>query len=321
MRKRRTRLLWIPTVAAVALGTLFLSAYRPDIPMADLKRKYANAESQFVTLQGMPVHYRDEGRGPPLVLLHGTGASLHTWDGWISPLKHDFRIIRLDLPGFGLTGPAADDDYTIRRYVDFLREFTRELNLDRFHLAGNSLGGRIAWNYALEYAGDVDRLVLIDAAGYPRAQVIDDSMIFKIARTPGINWLFTVMTPRSMTERSLREVYGDPGKVTDEVIDRYFELSLRPGNRRAFVERVLDSSGDMDGDHRKISQPTLILWGVEDRWIPLADARGFADDIPGSRLRVFPGVGHIPMEELPGQSARAALTFLRDQPVRKAPAN
>jgi pimeloyl-ACP methyl ester carboxylesterase len=321
MRKRRTKLLWIPTVISVALGALFLSAYRPDIPLADLRNKYANAASQFMTIQGMPVHYRDEGSGTTLVLLHGTGASLHTWDGWISPLEHDFRIVRLDLPGFGLTGPAPDDDYTIRRYVGFLREFTQRLELDQFHLAGNSLGGRIAWNYALEHADDVDRLVLIDAAGYPREQTLDSSMIFKIARTPGINWLFTVMTPRSMTERSLREVYGDPDKVTEDIIDRYFELSLRPGNRRAFVERVLDADADSDGDHRKISQPTLILWGVEDRWIPLADARGFADDIEGSRLRVFPGVGHIPMEELPGQSARAALTFLRDQPARTGRAN
>ena len=116
-------------------------------------------------------------------------------------------------------------------------------------------------------------------------------------------------------------MYGNPSLVTDDIVDRYFELSLRPGNRRAFVERVLDAGADDDGDHRLISQPTLILWGVEDRWIPLADARGFADDIEDARLKVFPGVGHIPMEELPGPSARAALTFLRDQAPQRPAAN
>ena len=95
---------------AVALGALFLSAYRPDIPLTDLKRKYANADSRYLDIDGMPVHYRDQGQGPVLLLLHGTGASLHTWDGWIQPLENDFRIVRLDLPGFGLTGPAPDDD-------------------------------------------------------------------------------------------------------------------------------------------------------------------------------------------------------------------
>ena len=120
------------------------------------------------------------------------------------------------------------------------------------------------------------------------------------------------MTPRSLTESSLREVYGNPSRVTDEIVDRYFELALRPGNRRAFIERTLDAQHDVDGDHRKITQPTLIMWGVEDRWIPLEDGRAFADDIEGSRLVAFPGVGHIPMEEIPGQSARTALTFLRD---------
>ena len=312
MAKRKPVLLWIPTVAALTLGALFLTGYRADIPLNDLKIKYANANSQYVNVLGMPVHYRDEGSGPAVLLLHGTGASLHTWDGWIDILKHDFRIIRLDLPGFGLTGPDPSNDYRVGRYVEFISEFVEALNLDSFHIAGNSLGGRIAWNFALAYPDRVSKLILIDSSGYPRPDIVNQSFVFKLARMPGINWLLTVMTPRSMTENALREVYADPDKVTDELVDRYFELLLRPGNRRAFVERALDALDDIDGDHRKISQPTLILWGMEDRWIPIADGRGFLDDIPDSTLVSFPGIGHVPMEELPGQSARAALTFLRD---------
>ena len=310
MQRRRLTLLWIPTIVAGTLGALFLAGYRADIPLTDLKIKYENAESEYVRVFGMPVHYRDEGSGPTLVLLHGTGASLHTWDGWIDTLHRDFRIVRLDLPGFGLTGPDPTDDYTVSRYVDFLQAFADALELDRFHLAGNSLGGRIAWNFALAHPDRVAKLVLIDSAGYPRPAPVNESLVFKLARTPGVNWLFTVMTPRSLTEDSLRQVYGNPNKVTESLVDRYFELSLRPGNREAFVERALDAAHDRDGDHRLIAQPTLILWGTEDRWIPLADGRGFADDIADSRLIAYPGIGHVPMEEIPGPTARATMTFL-----------
>ncbi len=312
MPARKTFTLWSVTIIAVVCGGVFLANYQSDLPLVDLKRKYANAESEYVDVLGMPVHYRDEGSGPVLLLLHGTGASLHTWDGWIEPLQRDFRIVRLDLPGFGLTGPDPGGEYTVAGYVAFLRAFADALALDRFHLAGNSLGGRIAWNYALAYPEQVDKLVLIDAAGYPRPEPVNESLVFKLARTPIVNRIFTVVSPRRLIEVSLHEVYGDPSKIDDELIDRHFELSLRPGNRAAFVERALDARDDVDGDHRLIRQPTLILWGVEDRWIPLADGRGFADDIPNSRLIVYPGVGHVPMEEIPGPTARAALTFLRD---------
>lgn len=320
MNKPRRALLWIPTLLAVGLGVLFLFAYTPDIPLNDLKKKYANAASQYVEIQGMPVHYRSEGTGPTLILLHGTGSSLHTWDAWLDILRHDFRVVRLDLPGFGLTGPAPDRDYRIDRYVEFLREFTTRLGVDRFHLAGNSMGGHIAWSYALEYPTDVDRLVLIDTAGYPQPAADDDvALIFRLARLPMVNWLLAMVNSRDLTERSLREVYANPDRVTTALVDRYYELALRPGNRRAFVDRALEADDMPAADHRQISQPTLILWGAEDRWIPLNHGHGFAADIVNARLRVFPGVGHLPMEELPGPSARAVLTFLRDEAVPDRP--
>ena len=129
---------------------------------------------------------------------------------------------------------------------------------------------------------------------------------------PGVRDLLTSLTPRSLVADSLREVYGDPGKLSDELIDRYYELARRPGNRRAFVDRAAASGTDRNGDHSLLQQPVLILWGAEDRWIPLEHGRGFADDIENARLIVYPGVGHLPMEELPGPTARAVLTFLRD---------
>ena len=190
MRRARLAVLWIPTALALLVGVVFLSSYEPDLPFAELVAKYTNDESEFVDVAGMRVHYRDEGSGDvPLILLHGTGASLHTWDGWTPVLVHDFRIIRLDLPGFGLTGPAPDSDYTVQAYVEYLAAFADALGIERFHLAGNSLGGQIAWNFATRYPDRVMKLVLIDSAGYPKEAAPSASTVIRLAGMPVINEL------------------------------------------------------------------------------------------------------------------------------------
>jgi pimeloyl-ACP methyl ester carboxylesterase len=299
-------------IAAIVLVGIaaILSGNHADIPLADLQSKYANEASRHINIQGTSVHYRDEGQGPPLLLLHGTGASLHTWDRWTEILQPYFRIVRLDLPGFGLTGPDANRDYTISHYVDVVQAFTQALELPRFHLAGNSLGGEIAWNYALEHPQQVDRLILIDAAGHPESSRKDVPLVFRLARLPLINRLLTRITPRSIHRRSIVDVYGDPNKINDALIDRYFELSLRPGNRQAFVDRVRVITSSPETDPGMITQPTLVMWGAKDRWIPLADGEAFARDIPGAELRVYPNAGHVPMEEIPDKTAAAAHEFL-----------
>ncbi len=292
------------------LAIIFFLGYRADIPLETLKQKYANDQSKFIDVLGMPVHYRDEGQGPVLVLLHGTAASLHTWDGWTEELKNDFRIIRFDMPGFGLTGPDPAGDYTIKHYVDFVDAVTSQLGVNKFSLAGNSLGGEIAWGYALAHPEKADKLILLDAAGYPRLPGQKESVAFKMARTPGLKSLLKKFTPRSLYKKSILEVYGDDSKVTDDLIDRYLDLSLREGNREAFSQRVITSQIQADGDISKIAQPTLLLWGEDDIWIPVAHGHHFADDIKGSQLIVYPGVGHVPMEEIPIASARDARAFL-----------
>lgn len=296
-------------VALAGLGT-FLWGYHADIPLAELQAKYANEASRYVDVLGMPIHYRDEGQGKPLLLLHGTAASLHTWDGWAGALRPDFRIVRLDLPGFGLTGPDPGRNYTIQRYVEVLHAFVQELQLTQFHLAGNSLGGEIAWRYALAHPEHVDRLILVDAGGHPRSERKAAPLVFRLARLPVIDRLFTAITPRYIHRNSLLDVYGDPDKVTDSLIDRYFELSLRPGNRQAFIDRAQVIASGPEGDPKMIKQSTLILWGGQDRWIPPADGEAFARDIADAKLIMYPNAGHVPMEEIPGETAEAVLEFL-----------
>lgn len=301
---------WLLIAIALLISVFVAASYHADIPVDDLRAEFTNQESQFIDVLGMSVHYRDEGSGPLLVLIHGTAASLHTWDGWVDALQDDFRIVRLDIPAFGLTGPDPTGDYSIDRYVEFLEAFASALNLESFALAGNSLGGEIAWRYALAHPQRVNRLVLVDAVGYARSEGQKENLAFKLARTSGFKTVMSKITPRFLYRQGLLEVYGDDSKVTEELVDRYFRLSLREGNRRAFAERVIAAQVPIKGDVRNITQPTLILWGADDLWIPLEHGRNFARDIDGSQLVVYPGVGHVPMEEIPEQSAADTRTFL-----------
>lgn len=312
MRQRRIGTLWIPTLLAVALGAAFLLNYEADLPLESLRAKYADETSSFASMRGMQVHYRSQGAGDAVLLLHGAGGSLHTWDRWIESLRHDFQVVRLDLPGHGLTGPMAHGDYRIGSYVEFVDEFVTGLGLDRVSVVGQGFGGQIAWNYALRFPARVDKLVLLSTSGYPRLGA-EARGVTGIAQIPGMRWLASVMTAREQTEDALRASFADPNLVTEPLVDRHHELSLRPGNRLAAIERAAAAADDLNGNHRLIAQPTLLLWGMQDQRAPLSDARAFADDVEGARLITYPGIGHLLQEELPGQSARAALTFLRDR--------
>jgi pimeloyl-ACP methyl ester carboxylesterase len=303
-RKWLWRGLWV-LLAAIALA--IASQVARDIPLDELKRSYAGGASRFVDVDGLPVHYRDEGEGAPLVLLHGTGASLHTWDAWAEALRGHFRVIRMDLPGFGLTGPNREDDYRIDTYVAFLEAFRTKLGLDGFALAGNSLGGQIAWSYALAHPARVRALVLLDPSGYP---IDRPALVFRLARIPGCSWLMTKLDPGPITGKTLRDAYADPRKVTPALVERYRKLALREGNRRAFVARVARRGWDRSADIARIRSPTLILWGAQDRLIPVEHAQRFVRAIPGASLIVYEGVGHVPMEEIGERSAADADAFV-----------
>ncbi len=298
-------------IAGIVLVPAALSAalVRPDLPVEELERRYADGASRFADVAGMRIHYRDEGAGPVIVLLHGTASSLHTWDGWTEALRDGFRVVRFDLPGFGLTGPHPADDYSIAAYVQVVDAVVRELGVDRFHLAGNSLGGWIAWRYALERPERVRSLVLVDPAGYPGRG--SPSLTFELARLPGADRVLAWVSPRWLVARNVRGVYGDDSKVTDELIDRYHALMRRPGNRAAFAARARTVDENRFLDIREIAAPTLVLWGQEDHWIPADRAGLFARGIPGAMLLTYAGVGHVPMEEIPERTASDVRAFLR----------
>lgn len=304
------KILYIISSIILLLIVLSWIAIAPDIPANDIEEKYTNAESRFIDIDGLRVHYRDEGSGIPVVLLHGTAASLHTWEGWTESLKSDYRVIRMDLPAFGLTGPNATQDYSSTAYTEFLDAFLTALEIDSCYLAGNSLGGRIAWEYCWRYPGKVRKLILVDAAGYRLSGDPEPSLGFRLARMPFLSNVVRFFTPRSLMEKSLMEVYGDDSKITPELIDRYYDMMLREGNRDAFIARARHEFVDNTTKIATIDIPTLLMWGDGDTWIPLTHAEKFREDLPNATLIVYKGVGHVPMEELPEQTVADAKIFL-----------
>ena len=307
----------VPGALVVALLIAMLVSWAvfrvPDQSVEALAPRWATPPSTFLDAAGLQVHLRDEGPRDdptPILLLHGTGASLHTWDGWARRLTRDRRVVRFDLPGFGLTGPTPDGVYTIERYVETVIAVADELGIERFVLAGNSLGGYAAWATAVLHPDRVERLILVDAAGYPfQSQSVP--LAFRIARMPVLGRMLGQVLPRSVVERSVRDVYGDPSKVTPALVDRYFDLATRGGNRAALVARFEQTQpGQLAGRVPELRLPTLILWGRKDRLIPLENGERFTREIPGSRLIVFDDLGHVPQEEDPDGTVAPVLQFL-----------
>lgn len=305
---------WVVFAVLLMLAAGIGLSWAPDRSVESLKARWATAPSQFIALQGMQVHLRDEGARndpEPIVLIHGTSASLHTWDGWTEALKGQRRIIRMDLPGFGLTGPAPDGDYRMERYADFIAALMDQLGVRRAVLAGNSLGGGIAWHTAVRHPERVSRLVLVDATGYP-LQSTSVPLGFRLAQIDWLQPLMSQLLPRRMIAASVRNVYADPNKVTPELVDRYYELTLRAGNRVSLSQRLKlrETDEQYAGLIKTIRQPTLILWGAQDQLITEPSGQRFHQDIAGSQYVVFDGLGHVPQEEDPTRSVVPVLQFL-----------
>lgn len=280
-------------------------------PLSELTEKYTDESSKFLAVDNLVIHYQDEGTGPTLVLLHGVASSLHTWDGWVERLAPHYRIIRLDLPGHGLTG----SDPTVERYeiaymVDKLEKFLNKLSIDEVYVAGNSLGGYIAWNYALHRPDRVKKMVLLDAAGFPQEM----PFIMSFAAMPVIGGMTSMMMPKFIVNMNVNAAYGDDDKVRDELTQRYFDLTMREGNREALVNVFRTMKEQSKNPHlgdriKEIEVPTLLMWGDQDEWVPLNILTQFDEALPNSQSIVYEGVGHMPMEELPVQTSRDAHGF------------
>jgi pimeloyl-ACP methyl ester carboxylesterase len=260
-------------------------------------------DSLFITVAGLRLHYKRAGSGAPIVLLHGSGGSLHSVQRLAEVLSSSFDVVRLDLPGFGLTGPRADRDYRIRTYAATVARFMEALHIPRYAVAGHSLGGNIAWNLALDHPSRVAALVLINATGYPEKTL---PPAFVLMRNPLLKPILRRWAPRGATERNLRASVGPRSTIVDDaMVDRVHTLMGRRGNRSALVDMVNTDHVDRSAEICRIAAPTLVLRSAS------IDGQHFARDIRGSQDLVHPDGGHLLPEEEPSWVAEATLAFLK----------
>ena len=295
----------------LAVFLLLLGAYlllrTPDTDPAAMRAKYGGAPSQFLALGDRQiVHLRDEGprAAPVIVLLHGSNDDLHTWDPWAAQLSKQYRVIRFDQIGHGLTGPSPGGDYSPAAFVATVDQVTARLGISKFALVGNSMGGANALHYALAHGDKLTGLVLLDAGGAPRTGKEPGNIGFKIARMPVLRNLMLTVTPRAIVEQSLRQSVWNQAVVSDATVDRFWEMLRYPGNRQATLDRF--GAGWVafaPAQLALLQMPVLIMWGAHDRLIDPAAAQWFNRALPGSTLIVYADSGHLPMQEVPQRSA------------------
>ncbi|MBA4008085.1 MAG: alpha/beta hydrolase [Erythrobacter sp.] len=305
---------WLLRGLLALLGVLviaFLIFRTPDTDPAAMRAKYGGPPSQFVEIgDGLKVHLRDEGPrdAPAIMLLHGSNADLHTWEPWVEALKARYRVIRFDQVGHGLTGPDTKEDYATASFVADIGEVADKLGLSTFILGGNSMGGKHALAFAIAHPERLAGLVLVDGSGGPMLKIArlakdkkDSGNIgFTIARMPGVNLIAEQITPRSLIQQSLEQSVSVKSVASPAAVDRYWELLRYPGNRRATLARFSQPYDPLaEADIAKVQVPTLILWGEEDRIIPVEAGQWLAKTLPANTLRIYPGIGHLPHEEAP----------------------
>jgi pimeloyl-ACP methyl ester carboxylesterase len=310
---------WAARFAALlglALTATGCALRQPDLPRAELEARYAAPPSRFEDVLGLRVHLRDSGppTAPAVLLLHGFGASLHAWEDWARELERDHRVLRIDLPGFGLTGPDATGDYTDARAFAILAALLDRLGIARTALIGSSMGGRIAWGFAASEPGRITRLVLLAPDGFESPGLRYD----QAPRVPLLLRLLPYTLPDVLFRPVIAGAFADPATLTPELHARYREMMLAPGVRGAIVARV--------GQHvledprprlATLRMPVLLLWGREDRMVPVSNAADYQAVIPQAQLLVLEGVGHVPMEEAPLRSLAPVAAFLAgDLPQR-----
>lgn len=298
----------------IALFSLLLALsvywlWTPDRSPAYLAERYLRSPQDMVRVSGTQLHVREDGPkgAPAIVLLHGFGASLHTWEPWAQTLSKDFRVIRYDAPGSGLSAPDPTGDYTDARSLQLLGDLMTQLGIERATLVGNSMGGRIAWAFAAAQPQRVSKLVLISPDGFASAGF----EYGKAPDVPTVLQLMKVVLPRAVLRMNLKPAYVDPQTLTDSLLNRYHDLLRAPGAREAMLQRMRQMVlTDPVPRLQTIKVPTLLLWGEADAMIPLSNAQDYLQAIPGSRLVTLPRVGHLPQEEAPDRALEPVQAFL-----------
>jgi pimeloyl-ACP methyl ester carboxylesterase len=303
-------------IIVVLLAAVWLKLRGPDIPYATLEAKYANGASRFIDLPGgLHVHYQDDGDPnlPALVLLHGFGDSYTSWEGWVEQLKARFHLLSVDFPGHGLTRAPEGYQLSGDGLADFVDAFAAQLGLAKFAVAGNSMGGGVAWQLAVRHPQRINALILVDAAGFPNDKPpAAVPLAFKILKYPLGRALLRNIDNRSLINEGLKTDVYDEALITPALVDRWADFQRAPGHRAILMSVNLSSLASASPEIlRGIDVPTLILHGENDVLIEPASAGKFAAAIPGAKVLIYPNVGHLPQIEIPQRSSADVAEFLK----------
>jgi pimeloyl-ACP methyl ester carboxylesterase len=303
----------VGVLVLVALGLVGAGywLWTPDRPRAELEAKYLAKPADLRAVDSISLHYRDSGPRdrPAVILLHGFGSSLHTWEPWAKALEPDYRVIRFDIPGFGLTGPDPAGDYSTLRAVRLVLALMDDLKLPRATVIGHSMGGKIAWNFAVRYPERLEKLVLISPDGFAAP---GSSYGNRPDVSPALR-LMRYALPKTLLRLNLEVAYSDVSRLTDQIVTRYQDLMLAPGQRAAMLS-VLEQAilADPVPQLARITAPVLLLWGDKDRMIPVGHAQDYLKALPKARLVTLPDLGHVPHEEAPEITIQSLKTFLAE---------
>ena len=302
----------ILALVVVAFAGAAIWLWTPDRSRGELEALYLRSPDDMTEVAGTQLHARDDGPrdAPVLIMLHGFGSSLHTWEPWAQALVGKYRVIRLDLPGAGLSPPAPTNDYTDARSIALILALMDRRSVLRATLIGNSLGGRIAWTLAAKHPERTDKLVLISPDGFA-------SPGLEYGKAPDVPIALQAMQyvlPKALLQMNLEPSYGDPSVLTPATVDRYHDLMLAPGARKALLGRMEQTVlVEPEPLLRSIKAPVLLLWGEKDALIPFSNAADYTRNLPDSRLVSFPALGHVPHEEAPAESLAPLRAFLAER--------
>ena len=295
-------------VALIVLAGILL--WTPDKSRAELENTYGSPQNGYITALGVKLHYQDTGpsKNPiPILFLHGFGSSLQTWDSWSKSLSSDYRVISVDLPGFGLTGEDPSGIYTDQRSVEVLEAFLKELRIPKVVIVGNSMGGKLAWQFAAQYPEQVSKLVLISPDGYASPGI----EYGKKTEIPAIANLYRYFFSKSFLAMNLEPAYANPQTLNDGLVNRYYDLMLAPGVRGAILARMQQTVlKDPVPSLTKIQAPTLLMWGEKDAFIPISNSEDYLKVMPNAKRVSLPNIGHLPQEEQANVGLQALKDFL-----------
>ncbi len=285
-------------------------AWTPDKTEQVLLQSYSRPGTARLMVQQQPVFVQDSGPrdAPAILLLHGFGASLQAWDDWAPALEKNLRVLRIDIPGFGLSGPAVNQDYSDAADVARVIALLDQLGVQQVIIAGHSMGGRIAWNLAAAHPERVSKLVLLSPDGFPDPNAKSD----KTYEVPALLGLLPYSLPQwALRVGGVAPAFADDSQLTPQMMQRYHDMMLAPGVRTALLERMRQTRNSNPVVRlQSIKIPTLLLWGEKDAFIPLSNAQDYLKAMPQARLVTLPGVGHVLHEEAPQASVQAVLDFL-----------